>query len=170
MLLFFFTPLNCCIKKQNYSESQVVTYRRKKLTESHSKYFLVKNLLQKWALKWNYVYICSCSLSEVRFQMVAGAWQGTHDIRKGVYLALRAWQLGILQIQLVVKDEATVDVQCGICIFAIVVWTAGHWSIFGVGFCVARSTTKGNARASSCGTGNKYRLPRFFLCFYKWTT
>lgn len=39
MLLFFFTPLNCCIKKQNYNESQVVTYRRKKLTESHSKYF-----------------------------------------------------------------------------------------------------------------------------------
>ena len=51
MLLFFFTPLNCCIKKQNYNESQVVTYRRKKLTESHSKYFLVKNLLQKWGLK-----------------------------------------------------------------------------------------------------------------------
>ena len=88
MLLFFFTPLNCCIKKQNYSESQVVTYRRKKLTESHSKYFLVKNLLQKWALKWNYVYICGCSLAEVRFRMVAGAWQGTHDIRKGVYLTL----------------------------------------------------------------------------------
>ena len=41
-------------------------------------------------------------------------------------------------------------------------------NIFGVGFCVARSTSMGNARALSSGTGNKYRLPRFFFyAFYK---
>ena len=32
----------------------------------------------------------------------------------------------------------------------------------GVGFCVARSTMVGNAKASVRGTGNRYRLPRFF--------
>ena len=32
-----------------------------------------------------------------------------------------------------------------------------------VGFCVACSTGKGNAKASSNGTGNKYRLPRFLV-------
>lgn len=35
--------------------------------------------------------------------------------------------------------------------------------IFGVGFCVARSTSMGNARALSSGTGNNNRLPRFFF-------
>lgn len=33
--------------------------------------------------------------------------------------------------------------------------------IIGVGFCVARSTEMGNAKASKSGTGDKYRLPRF---------
>ena len=32
----------------------------------------------------------------------------------------------------------------------------------GVGFCVARSTGLGNAKAFRCGTSNRYRLPRFF--------
>ena len=32
------------------------------------------------------------------------------------------------------------------------------------GFCVARSTTMGNARASKRGTGDGYRSPRFFCC------
>ena len=44
-----------------------------------------------------------------------------HDIKKGVYLTLCSWQFRILQIQIEVKDEATVDVLCGICIFAIAV-------------------------------------------------
>ena len=52
---------------------------------------------------------------------VVGAWQGTHDIKKGVYLTLCSWHIRILQIHIEVKDEATVDVLCGICIFAIVV-------------------------------------------------
>ena len=34
----------------------------------------------------------------------------------------------------------------------------------GVGFCVARSTVMGNAKALLCGTSNRYRLPR--LSFY----
>ena len=34
----------------------------------------------------------------------------------------------------------------------------------GVGFCVARSTVMGNAKASMRGTSNRYRLPR--LSFY----
>ena len=62
-----------------------------------------------------------------------------------------------------VKDEATVDVLCGICNFAVAVDSGDAISIFGVGFCVARSTSMGNARASNCGTSNKYRLPRFFF-------
>ena len=33
----------------------------------------------------------------------------------------------------------------------------------GVGFCVARSTMVGNAKASVRGTSNRYRLPRFFV-------
>ena len=41
----------------------------------------------------------------------------------------------------------------------------GVYIHIGVGFCVARSTVPGNAKASMCGTGNRYRLPRFFrLC------
>ena len=36
----------------------------------------------------------------------------------------------------------------------------------GVGFCVARSDRKGNAKTSKCGTSNRYRFPRFFyVCF-----
>lgn len=35
--------------------------------------------------------------------------------------------------------------------------------IIGVGFCVARFTTSGNARASSCGTSDMVRSPRFFV-------
>ena len=31
----------------------------------------------------------------------------------------------------------------------------------GVGFCVARSTELGNAKALSCGTSDRYRFPRF---------
>ncbi len=30
--------------------------------------------------------------------MGVGVWQGTHDIKKGVYLALCSWQFRILQI------------------------------------------------------------------------
>ena len=37
----------------------------------------------------------------------------------------------------------------------------------GVGFCVARSTEMGNAKTSNSGTGNRYRLPRFFV--YGWS-
>ena len=33
----------------------------------------------------------------------------------------------------------------------------------GVGFCVARFTMMGNAKASKCGTSNKYRLLRLFF-------
>ena len=35
----------------------------------------------------------------------------------------------------------------------------------GVGFCVARSATMGNAKASMRGTSNRYRFPRFFYIY-----
>lgn len=35
----------------------------------------------------------------------------------------------------------------------------------GVGFCVARSTVTGNAKARMRGTGNRYGHPRFFVCY-----
>lgn len=37
-------------------------------------------------------------------------------------------------------------------LYTYLAWTSG----------VARSTKKGNARASMCGTSSEYRLPRFF--------
>ena len=37
--------------------------------------------------------------------------------------------------------------------------------LIGVGFCVARSTMVGNAKASVRGMSNRYRLPRFFRIF-----
>ena len=42
------------------------------------------------------------------------------DIRKGVYLRFVLDSSESSKFKLVVKDEATVDVLCGICIFAIV--------------------------------------------------
>ena len=39
----------------------------------------------------------------------------------------------------------------------------GHIITFGVGFCVARSTLKGDARAMNSGTSNRYSCPAFFM-------
>ena len=37
----------------------------------------------------------------------------------------------------------------------------------GVGFCVARSTEMGNAKALKSGTSDRYRFPRFFfICHF----
>ena len=35
----------------------------------------------------------------------------------------------------------------------------------GVGFCVARSTLEGNAKALNRGTSDRYRFPRFFFIY-----
>ena len=48
--------------------------------------------------------------------MVAGAWQGTHDIRKGAACALFLTYQESRKFTITVKSEATVDAQCGICI------------------------------------------------------
>ena len=44
----------------------------------------------------NIDYICGCSLAEVRFPVVAGAWLGTQDIKKGVFLSLIEMRIGII--------------------------------------------------------------------------
>jgi hypothetical protein len=82
-----------------------------------------------------------------------------HDIRKGVYWRCVVDRQESCKFTLVVKDEATVEPNVGYVNLLIIAI-----SIFGVDFCLARSTTKDNVRASACGTSNKYRLPRFFLC------
>ena len=41
--------------------------------------------------------------------------------------------------------------------------TIGVLYSIGVGFCVARSTLNGNARAKNSGTSMKVQLPRFFI-------
>ena len=129
---------------------ETVTYSPKKDTLKVVVYFLAKAK--------NYDDICSRSLAEARLPMVAGVWQGTMDIKKGVYWRFVLGCLESSKFNIEVKDEATVDAHCGICIFA-----RNGKDIFGVGFCVARSTSMGNARALSSGTGNNNRLPRFFL-------
>ena len=95
--------------------------------------------------------------------MAAYIWLRTHDIRKGAACALFLTIRNLASSLIDVKNEATVDVLCGICIFAVAVDSGDAISIFGVGFCVARSTSMGNARALNCGTSNKYRLLRFFF-------
>ena len=69
--------------------------------------------------------ICGCSLAEVRPPMVAEECQGTKDIRKGVYWRSVHDSPESSKFTLVVKDEATVDVLCGICRFA----SDGNWHI-----------------------------------------
>lgn len=73
-----------------------------------------------------------------------------------------------------VKDKATVDaygyvfadILC-LCLLYSVQWVwCIVWIVYmhiSVGFCVARSDWVGNAKALICGTGNGYRLPRFFI-------
>ena len=43
-------------------------------------------------------------------------------------------------------------------------------SAWAVGFCVARSDWVGNAKASKCGTSNRYRFPRFFFIWPRLST
>ena len=55
----------------------------------------------------------------------------------------------------------------GVFYTAFIAYASLHCAFIGVyihsvGFCVARSIRLGNAKASKCGTGNRYRLPRFF--------
>ena len=76
--------------------------------------------------------------------------KGQHDIKKGVYWRFVLDTSESSKFIIEVKTEATVDAQCWICRFAVY----GN-GIFGVGFCVARSTSMGNARASMCGTSDK---------------
>ena len=62
---------------------------------------------------------------------------------------------------------ATVDA-CGYVIYTLNVheqWALCRVVHNCVGFCVARSDDVGNAKASSCGAGNLYGLPRFFCLF-----
>ena len=74
----------------------------------------------------------------------------------------------------VVKDKATVDaygyvfadILC-LCLSCSARWVwCIVWIVYmhiSVGFCVARSDWVGNAKALIWGTGNGYRLPRFFI-------
>ena len=77
----------------------------------------------------------------------------------------------ISQIQLPSKNKATVDACQGVYIQPAPkkgkpVVCNRQWVCyiaFGVGFCVARSTVMGNARAKVCGTSNRYSCPAFFM-------
>ena len=67
------------------------------------------------------------------------------------------------------KDEATVDAQgCDYTPFSkthtLNRMRDGGINHIGVGFCVACLSKMGNAKASSRGTGSKYRSHVFFLC------
>ena len=48
--------------------------------------------------------------------MVAGVWQRTMDIKKGVYWRFVLDDSESRKFKIKVKDEATVDALCGICI------------------------------------------------------
>ena len=74
----------------------------------------------------------------------------------------------------VVKDKATVDAYGYVlqtysaCAYRVV--PDGYGVLYGLYICISAwasallvQTTVGNARASRCGTGNGYRLPRFFI-------
>ena len=74
----------------------------------------------------------------------------------------------------VVKDKATVDAYGYVlqtyCACAYRVVPDGYGVLYGLYICISAwasallvQTTVGNARASRCGTGNGYRLPRFFI-------
>ena len=74
----------------------------------------------------------------------------------------------------VVKDKATVDAYGYVlqtyCACAYRVVPDGYGVLYGLYICISAwasallvQTTVGNARASRCGTGNRYRLPRFFI-------
>ena len=55
----------------------------------------------------------------------------------------------------------------GVYIFCPRPTLTGYWVLYsiGVGFCVARSTLNGNARAKNSGTSNRYSCPAFsYLC------
>ena len=57
----------------------------------------------------------------------------------------------------------------------VIVLGISSWEVAGVviirisvGFCVARSTVMGNAKASNRGTSDRYRFPRFFfICVHE---
>ena len=61
-----------------------------------------------------------------------------------------------------------VDV-CGVCLQALGVpflkRGMPRYIHIGVGFCVARSTLEGNAKALNRGTSDRYRFPRFFFIY-----
>lgn len=74
----------------------------------------------------------------------------------------------------VVKDKATVDAYGYVlqtyCACAYRVVPDGYGVLYGLYICISAwasallvQTTVGNARASRCGMGNGYRLPRFFI-------
>ena len=62
-------------------------------------------------------------------------------------------------------NKATIDAYQGVYIPPMLD-TKGFGCVyisFGVGFCVARFTVMGNAKASNSGTSNRYSCPAFFI-------
>lgn len=93
---------------------------------------------------------------------------------ESVYLTLCSWHLGISQILHSGQRQSNsrclwvcfADILC-LCLSCSARWVwCIVWIVYmhiSVGFCVARSDWVGNAKALICGTGNGYRLPRFFI-------
>lgn len=83
---------------------------------------------------------------------------------KSVYFTLFLGNLKSRKFLILVKDKAVVDAMVDMyyLIHSFIRRMSTIYTYLREASAVARSTKMGNARASSCGTSNKYRLSRFF--------
>lgn len=109
---------------------------------------------------------CNFAAHTVRRSPVGTKWAGSKTFWKMRLSTLFLDTLKLRKLHEFVRTEATVDAYV-VCInpFGVVCkHVIDNWYILREASAVVRPTNSGNAKASRCGTGNRYDSHAFFVC------